>query len=162
MIGATGGAGVGGNGGDITFSGTGSNARFSSGGSATRSGSSGESGSGLNTTTIMSETAGGPTISPTINIIDAQGFAYGGRYSYNESVSFTTSQYGAGGGGGTGYNQSGANNRYSYGGSAGGFGGGGGMTYISGVDYIYTGSIEQEQEALEVVVQALIVGLFIP
>ena len=134
MIGATGGAGVGGNGGDIAFSGTGANARFSSGGSATRSGPSGESGSSLSPSSILGNTAGGPTSSPTINIIDAQGFAYGGKYAYNESLYVSTSQYGAGGGGGTGYNQSGNVYRYFYAGDAGGFGGGGSVTYISGVD----------------------------
>ena len=141
MVGSTGGAGVGGNGGDIAFSGTGSNARMSAGGSATRTGLSGESGSSFNTTTFTSDPSGGPFTSPTINIIDAQGGGNGGSFNYNASPAIGTSSYGAGGGGATGYNQGNSQYYYSYGGTAGGFGGGGGMTFISGVDYLSTGQV---------------------
>ena len=142
MIGSTGGAGVGGNGGDIAFSGTGSNARFSAGGSASRSGASDESGSGMSTSIIMAETPGAPMTSSTISLIDAQGFAYGGMYSYNASPSVSTSGFGGGGGGATGYNQTPSYQYfYSYAGTAGGFGGRGGCTFVSGVDYLSTGQV---------------------
>ena len=141
LIGSTGGAGVGGNGGDIAFSGLNSNARMSAGGSATRSGESDESGSSMSTYIGMSETAGAPMTSSTINVIDAQGYAYGGMYAYNGSPSVSTSGYGGGGGAAVGYNQSNSQYLYSYAGTAGGFGGGGGCTFISGVDYVATGTV---------------------
>ena len=131
FIGATGGAGVGGNGGDINFNVTDHRAAVSSGGSATKSGAS--SIGATNVSVDLASTSGGPTSSPTISIIDAQGHGSGGDYDHNDSLNQGSSGgFGGGSGGGSGYNQSGSSSRFYRVFGGGGFGGGGACNYISG------------------------------
>ena len=131
FIGATGGAGVGGNGGDIDFNVVDHRAAVSSAGSATKSG--GFSIGATNVSIDLPHTSGGPTSDPTISIIDAQGLGSGGDYEHNSSLSQTVDgEFGGGSGGGSGFNQSGTSNRYYRVDPAGGFGGGGAVNYISG------------------------------
>ena len=138
LIGATGGAGVGGNGGDIDFNVLEHRAAISSGGSATKSADSYIGSRSISTT--LPSTSGGPTNNPTISIIDAQGSGSGGKYAYNASLSQTNSGgFGAGSGAGAGYNVNRTAHLYCrvYGG--GGFGGGGACNYINDTTSSATG-----------------------
>ena len=130
-VGATGGAGVGGNGGDIIFDTNQAYGGVSSGGSATKTGVS-HSNISYNSSFNGPASSGGPTDLPTISIIDAQGEGSGGDYDYNESLNqLAPGGFGGGSGGGAGYNQGGSSNRYYRVFEGGGFGGGGACNYVS-------------------------------
>lgn len=131
FIGATGGAGVGGSGGDINFNVADHRSAVSSAGSATKTGASSIGAS--NVAVDLPLTSGGPTSSPTISIIDAQGEGSGGDYDHNDNLNQSArGGFGGGSGGGSGYNQVGTSNRFYRVFEGGGFGGGGALSYISG------------------------------
>jgi len=135
----TGGAGIGGQGGDIIETGGGySVIHRSTGGSASRSGfSDSTSGNAWVGNTLL--TAGSPFEDPTISVIDAQGYGGYSRYAYNASVYAGTGSYGGGGGAAIGR----LTQSYAFeGGGAGGFAGSGSLNmfggYYSGNAYIGT------------------------
>ena len=130
MIGATGGAGVGGDGGAIDFNVVDHRRAVSSAGSATKTGASFI---GLTNAAVdATKTAGGPTNDPTISIVDAQGSGTGAYYSHNEVVnSNEPGDYGGGSGGGGSFNQSSGSGKYFRIYEAGGFAGGGGLNVVS-------------------------------
>jgi hypothetical protein len=134
---ATGGAGVGGHGGDVLVDDTGNIAYCSTGGSATKDGFTQET---VTTTTLTtSVTAGGPTISSTISLIDAQG--HGGSSRHSSSGSTYGSHGGFGGGGGSSMGLTTIQNSYGFAGNGGGFAGGGSLSYANGNTNISTGRI---------------------
>ncbi len=137
---ATGGAGVGGNGGDVLgVTSTGDRTYRSTGGSSSRDGFSEYV--ATNVTSDTNETPGGPTTSPTISIIDAQGTGGYSRSTDNASPYSGSGGYGGGGGSAAGNNNAGSAYLYYYSGYGGGFGGGGSLTWVSGVDSTSTGRI---------------------
>ena len=132
--GATGGAGVGGNGGDLTITTSGVTTGtikpifLSDSGSATRDGASYQAASNANY--FGTSTKGAPTSSPTINQLDAQG---DGASAVFIQAGAALSAYGGGYGGGSGgavHTPDGAYYHNHYPGN--GFAGGGASTYIVG------------------------------
>jgi len=136
---STGGAGVGGHGGFADSTGTGTKVLFSSGGSATKDGATYETTSTGSMT--GSNAAGGPTNTPTISILDAQGYGGLGRHHYNSSVAGIAGTYGGGGGAGSYYNGNNSTGQYFFGGNGGGFGGGGACIAVSSQNYSGTGAV---------------------
>lgn len=137
---ASGGAGVGGHGGEISMSysqgTTDSTWHLSSGGSATAGGASGY---GTTFTSVgAADTSGAPTTSPTISVIDAQGYGSGFRWYYNGA----NGNGGGGFGGGSGAFANNGSQMWARVGDAGGFAGGGALYTISGGDYTGTGPIK--------------------
>jgi hypothetical protein len=144
LMATTGGAGIGGNGGDVLNLSSSTRSRFyaSCAGSATQSGTSAFTISGGTDSIRSAYTSGGPTTDPTISILDAQGMG-GSSYivSSNTSANAQDGQYGGGGGSTTKkeiYNNSG---NYWNGGDAGAFGGGGAVSIVSGVDSTSAGGL---------------------
>jgi len=138
LMATTGGAGIGGNGGDVLNLSSSTVSRYyaSSGGSATQSGTT-DFTTSLGTVNSRSpSTSGGPTANPTISILDAQG---PGGYSYilssDDSGLGQGGGFGGGGGSVTQNNIAGNTNRYWFGGSGGSFGGGGAVSIVSSVDF---------------------------
>jgi len=133
---ATGGAGVGGNGGDIlNIPGSGSRHYRSTGGSSTRDGISDYVGSTTTENTDTNGTAGAPTTSATISVIDAQGGGGYARAAYNNSLYSGSGGYGGGSGSAVGRVTTG--NHYFNTSDAGGFGGSGALARVS--TYSYSG-----------------------
>lgn len=138
LMATTGGAGIGGNGGDVLNLSSSTVSRYyaSSGGSATQSGTTDFTTSIGTVNSRSPSTSGGPTANPTISILDAQG---PGGYSYilssDDSGLGQGGGFGGGGGSVTQNNIAGNTNRYWFGGSGGSFGGGGAVSIVSSVDF---------------------------
>ena len=140
----TGGAGIGGTGGDVLNLSSSTRNRYyaSSAGSATKSGTSDFTANSGNLISRSARTSGGPTDSPTISILDAQGQG-GSSYivSSNTSANAQSGLYGGGGGSTTKKEIYGNANNYWNGGGAGAFGGGGAVSIVSGVDCTSSGGL---------------------
>jgi len=138
---ATGGAGVGGNGGDVLgVTSTGAYAYLSLGGSSAKDAPAAEP-IAPTSTKMITGTSGGPNTSPTISTIDAQGNGGYAYHTHNTGVYSGNGGFGGGSGASSGYNPSGNTGHYYQSATGGGFGGGGALTWISGVDTTSTGQV---------------------
>jgi len=138
---ATGGAGVGGSAGAVNSVGSDRLALLSGGGSATKDSTVLSSVVGAQTTIAGTATSGGPTGSPTISVIDAQGEGGFARFAYNSTAYSADGSFGGGGGGSSAWNFANSTSSYAYAGNGGGFGGGGACSFVSQENYAATGEI---------------------
>ena len=132
---ATGGAGVGGSGGDVLgLTSSDAFAYISSGGSAAQSGNT-NSGAITTATNIQaSGAAGAPIGTATISGLDAQGESGIAYYYYTQQTFGSNGGIGAGGSGAAMQNSTNSTTWYAYGGNGGGFAGGGACMIVSGTD----------------------------
>ncbi len=132
---ATGGAGVGGSGGDVLgLTSSDAFAYISSGGSAARSGNT-NSGAITTASNIQATgAAGAPIGTATISGLDAQGESGIAYYYYTQQTFGSNGGIGAGGSGAALQNSANSTTFYGYGGSGGGFAGGGACMIVSGTD----------------------------
>jgi hypothetical protein len=138
---ATGGAGIGGDGGHVLgLTSSDAFAYVSTGGSSTQTGNT-QSAAITAGNFNVSETPGAPITDATISALDAQGKTQSGNYYYNGFAFASDSFNGAGGSGAAMMNPSGGTTWYAYAGGGGGFGGGGAAMGVSGVDTTTTGNI---------------------
>ena len=132
---ATGGAGVGGSGGDVLgLTSSDAFAYISSGGSAAQSGNT-NSGAITTATNIQAAgAAGAPINTATISGLDAQGESGIAYYYYTNQTFGSNGGIGAGGSGAAMQNSTNSTTWYAYGGNGGGFAGGGACMIVSGTD----------------------------